>query len=218
MLLAAGLHFFTVYGSMGRPDMAVMSFTRKLLAGEPINVLCFPLEPPAGRNSASQEQSQPALPVQQQKHAGPSEHQPQHVRQWGPDTVSEPLRAGESAQQHLSRSSGRGTRTGGSMVVTKQALAAALKAGHSRDSMAFSIPAPPHGYACFQGFHSCGRRGFWHSSSPSHHHCCCCHGAAWLASCCEPGKGPVPERVVAAAVVAAPVGGAGNGQLHCGGC
>lgn len=33
-----GLRFFTVYGPWGRPDMAVWIFTRKILAGEPIEV------------------------------------------------------------------------------------------------------------------------------------------------------------------------------------
>ena len=33
-----GLRFFTVYGPWGRPDMAYFSFTRKILAGEPIPV------------------------------------------------------------------------------------------------------------------------------------------------------------------------------------
>lgn len=33
-----GLRFFTVYGPWGRPDMAYWSFTRKILAGEPIDV------------------------------------------------------------------------------------------------------------------------------------------------------------------------------------
>lgn len=33
-----GLRFFTVYGPMGRPDMAYYSFTRKMIAGEPIEV------------------------------------------------------------------------------------------------------------------------------------------------------------------------------------
>ena len=33
-----GLRFFTVYGSYGRPDMAYFSFTKKILAGEPIDV------------------------------------------------------------------------------------------------------------------------------------------------------------------------------------
>jgi UDP-glucuronate 4-epimerase len=33
-----GLRFFTVYGRFGRPDMAYWSFTRKILAGEPIPV------------------------------------------------------------------------------------------------------------------------------------------------------------------------------------
>lgn len=33
-----GLRFFTVYGPWGRPDMSVFLFTRKLLAGEPIDV------------------------------------------------------------------------------------------------------------------------------------------------------------------------------------
>jgi UDP-glucuronate 4-epimerase len=34
----SGLRFFTVYGPWGRPDMAYYSFTRKILAGEPIEV------------------------------------------------------------------------------------------------------------------------------------------------------------------------------------
>ncbi|MGL4397077.1 MAG: NAD-dependent epimerase [Hyphomicrobium sp.] len=33
-----GLRFFTVYGPWGRPDMALYQFTRKILAGEPIDV------------------------------------------------------------------------------------------------------------------------------------------------------------------------------------
>ena len=33
-----GLRFFTVYGPYGRPDMAIFTFTRKILAGEPIPV------------------------------------------------------------------------------------------------------------------------------------------------------------------------------------
>ncbi len=33
-----GLRFFTVYGPWGRPDMALFSFTKKILAGEPIDV------------------------------------------------------------------------------------------------------------------------------------------------------------------------------------
>jgi UDP-glucuronate 4-epimerase len=33
-----GLRFFTVYGPWGRPDMAIFGFTRKILAGEPIDV------------------------------------------------------------------------------------------------------------------------------------------------------------------------------------
>lgn len=33
-----GLRFFTVYGPYGRPDMAYFSFTKKILAGEPIDV------------------------------------------------------------------------------------------------------------------------------------------------------------------------------------
>lgn len=33
-----GLRFFTVYGSFGRPDMAYFKFTKKILAGEPIQV------------------------------------------------------------------------------------------------------------------------------------------------------------------------------------
>lgn len=35
---STGLRFFTVYGPMGRPDMAYFSFTKKILAGEPIKV------------------------------------------------------------------------------------------------------------------------------------------------------------------------------------
>jgi len=34
----SGLRFFTVYGPWGRPDMAYWLFTRKILAGEPIEV------------------------------------------------------------------------------------------------------------------------------------------------------------------------------------
>ena len=33
-----GLRFFTVYGPWGRPDMALFEFTRKILAGQPIDV------------------------------------------------------------------------------------------------------------------------------------------------------------------------------------
>lgn len=35
---ATGVRFFTVYGTWGRPDMAYWTFTRKILAGEPIEV------------------------------------------------------------------------------------------------------------------------------------------------------------------------------------
>lgn len=35
---ATGLRFFTVYGPMGRPDMAYFSFTQKYFAGEPIQI------------------------------------------------------------------------------------------------------------------------------------------------------------------------------------
>lgn len=35
---STGLRFFTVYGPWGRPDMAAWIFTRKILAGEPIDV------------------------------------------------------------------------------------------------------------------------------------------------------------------------------------
>jgi len=35
---ATGLRFFTVYGPLGRPDMAYFSFSRKMLQGEPIQV------------------------------------------------------------------------------------------------------------------------------------------------------------------------------------
>ena len=37
-LPTTGLRFFTVYGPWGRPDMALFLFTRKILAGEPIQV------------------------------------------------------------------------------------------------------------------------------------------------------------------------------------
>ncbi len=37
-LPCTGLRFFTVYGPWGRPDMALFSFTRAILAGEPIDV------------------------------------------------------------------------------------------------------------------------------------------------------------------------------------
>ena len=36
-----GLRFFTVYGPWGRPDMALFLFTKKILAGEPIDVFNF---------------------------------------------------------------------------------------------------------------------------------------------------------------------------------
>ena len=35
---ATGLRFFTVYGPMGRPDMAYFSFTNKFFSGEPIKI------------------------------------------------------------------------------------------------------------------------------------------------------------------------------------
>ncbi len=37
-LPVTGLRFFTVYGPWGRPDMALFTFTRRILAGEPIDV------------------------------------------------------------------------------------------------------------------------------------------------------------------------------------
>lgn len=37
-LPTTGLRFFTVYGPWGRPDMALFLFTRKILAGQPIEV------------------------------------------------------------------------------------------------------------------------------------------------------------------------------------
>lgn len=37
-LPTTGLRFFTVYGPWGRPDMALFIFTRKIVAGEPIDV------------------------------------------------------------------------------------------------------------------------------------------------------------------------------------
>ncbi len=40
-LPTTGLRFFTVYGPWGRPDMAMFLFTRKILAGEPIDVFNY---------------------------------------------------------------------------------------------------------------------------------------------------------------------------------
>ena len=40
-LSTAGLRFFTVYGPWGRPDMALFTFTRNILAGHPIDVFNF---------------------------------------------------------------------------------------------------------------------------------------------------------------------------------
>src|SRR5690606_5816869 len=40
-LPTTGLRFFTVYGPWGRPDMSLFLFTRKILAGEPIDVFTF---------------------------------------------------------------------------------------------------------------------------------------------------------------------------------
>ncbi len=40
-LPCTGLRFFTVYGPWGRPDMALFLFTRKILAGEPIDVFNY---------------------------------------------------------------------------------------------------------------------------------------------------------------------------------
>lgn len=37
-LPTTGLRFFTVYGPWGRPDMALFAFTKKILAGEPIDL------------------------------------------------------------------------------------------------------------------------------------------------------------------------------------
>ncbi|HUO81698.1 MAG TPA: NAD-dependent epimerase [Gammaproteobacteria bacterium] len=40
-LPTTGLRFFTVYGPFGRPDMALFLFTRRILAGEPIDVFNY---------------------------------------------------------------------------------------------------------------------------------------------------------------------------------
>jgi len=40
-LPTTGLRFFTVYGPWGRPDMAIFSFTRSILAGRPIQVFNY---------------------------------------------------------------------------------------------------------------------------------------------------------------------------------
>ena len=42
-LPVSGLRFFTVYGPWGRPDMSLFLFTRKILAGEPIQVFNYGL-------------------------------------------------------------------------------------------------------------------------------------------------------------------------------
>ena len=46
-LPVTGLRFFTVYGPWGRPDMALFLFTRKILAGQPIEV--YNARPPRPR-------------------------------------------------------------------------------------------------------------------------------------------------------------------------
>ena len=40
-LPTTGLRFFTVYGPWGRPDMSLFMFTKKILAGEPIDVFNY---------------------------------------------------------------------------------------------------------------------------------------------------------------------------------
>lgn len=40
-IATTGLRFFTVYGPWGRPDMALFMFTKKILAGEPIDVFNY---------------------------------------------------------------------------------------------------------------------------------------------------------------------------------
>jgi len=40
-LPTTGLRFFTVYGPWGRPDMSLFLFTKKILAGEPIDVFNY---------------------------------------------------------------------------------------------------------------------------------------------------------------------------------
>lgn len=40
-LPVTGLRFFTVYGPWGRPDMSLFLFTKKIIAGEPIDVFNF---------------------------------------------------------------------------------------------------------------------------------------------------------------------------------
>ena len=40
-LPTTGLRFFTVYGPFGRPDMALFTFTRHILAGQPIDVFNY---------------------------------------------------------------------------------------------------------------------------------------------------------------------------------
>jgi len=40
-LPTTGLRFFTVYGPWGRPDMSLFQFTRRMLAGEPIQVFNY---------------------------------------------------------------------------------------------------------------------------------------------------------------------------------
>jgi len=40
-LPTTGLRFFTVYGPWGRPDMALFTFTKQILSGQPINVFNY---------------------------------------------------------------------------------------------------------------------------------------------------------------------------------
>lgn len=40
-ILATGLRFFTVYGPLGRPDMAYFKFTDRMVSGEPIEIFNF---------------------------------------------------------------------------------------------------------------------------------------------------------------------------------
>jgi UDP-glucuronate 4-epimerase len=48
-LPTTGLRFFTVYGPWGRPDMALFLFTKKILAGEPIDDRCVLRRPTPAR-------------------------------------------------------------------------------------------------------------------------------------------------------------------------
>lgn len=148
LLVVAGLRFFTVYGSLGRPDMAVMSFTRKLLAGEPINIPCFPLQPSSSHASSSYKRGASAMLMLPRRQNRPCKHQQQQLGQ-EQHMLQQQANREHAEHQTAGRLSGACTPSGlqdGSTVVTKQALAAAVKTSHAGDPLpSLSIPDPPQG-------------------------------------------------------------------------